>query len=103
MAGAATPQGQATLHPHLLPASQPDRAIVGSDAQASHAQQMLARLSHLRPSGAVVSTRQSPKMLGNVPRFGDRQLPHHQPQGFSGCRVTKVYTILMIDIDDSLF
>src|SRR5277367_1257649 len=88
MAEAARPQGQATFHPHLLPASQPDRAIVGSDAQASHAQQMLARLSHLRPSGAVVSTRQSPKMLGNVPRFGDRQLPRHQPQGFSGYRVT---------------
>jgi hypothetical protein len=37
-------RGQAALHPNLLPALEPYRAVMGRDAQTRHAQQVLRNL-----------------------------------------------------------
>src|ERR1039458_6100709 len=44
---AGTPH-QAALHPNLLPALEPDRAVMGPDAQKRHAQQVLRNLRPIR-------------------------------------------------------
>ena len=67
--------------PHLNPIER-----LWGDAQTSHPQQRLTGLPYFRQRRVVVSPRQSPKMLENIPRFGNRQLPRHQSQGFSGSR-----------------
>ena len=48
MAGSAGVPDQAAFPPGLLPASEPDRAAMGRDAQEHHAQQMLRDLRRIR-------------------------------------------------------
>ena len=55
----------AALHPNLLPALEPDRAIMGRDAQACHAQQVLRDLRPIRRCHArVLAWNSSPELGG---------------------------------------
>jgi transposase len=45
----------------------------------------------IRGCHARFLARQSPQELRKLPRFGHRQLPRHQPKGFSGSDVNGVY------------
>jgi transposase len=67
MAVAAGMPDQATLPTRLLPASEPDRAVMGRHAQEHHAQQNLWHLQRIRRSDLGVPARQSPSKLGQIP------------------------------------
>ncbi len=55
MVGAIRLSHPAALHPVILPASRPDRTIVGLDAPALHSQQMLCRVQGFQSCGTNVS------------------------------------------------
>ena len=55
MAGPAGTPDQAALHPGLLPALEPDRAVMGGDAQTRHAQQVLRQLADSSPMQCSLS------------------------------------------------
>ena len=57
---------QAAFPPRLLPASEPDRAAMGRDAQEHHAQQILRHLQRVRRSDPEFPARQSPQKLGQI-------------------------------------
>ena len=65
---------------------------MGHHAQVSDTQQLLPELSGVRRSDASVPTRQSPQKLAGILRFGHRQLPHRQPEGFSDSGLSRVYS-----------
>ncbi len=75
----ARPGCRIRLHfiPSVLPASRPDRTIVGIDAPAYHPQQMLCRVQGFQSRGTDVSARKSAQELAYLLRRGHRQLPHH--------------------------
>jgi hypothetical protein len=60
-------------------------------AQECNAQQILSHMRTIRGRHARFLARQSPQELGTLSRFGHRQLPRHQPKGFSGSDVNGVY------------
>jgi xanthine dehydrogenase YagR molybdenum-binding subunit len=66
-AGMGSPAGtthQAALHPNLLPAFEPDRAVMGPHAQTRHAQQVLRNLRPIRRCDARFFARKSSPELG---------------------------------------
>src|SRR5271168_2792112 len=84
--GMAVPAGtpdQAAFPAGLLPASEPDRATMGSDAQEHHAQQMLPDPRRIRRSDPGFPARRGPQEVGRTLRFGHRQLSYNFTQGFS--------------------
>src|SRR5207342_1116903 len=82
---------QAAFHSSLLPALEPDRAVVGRHAQARHAQQMLRDMHPIRRRDARFPAGNGSPQLGEPMRFGHRQFPRHITQGFSGYGVNGVY------------
>ena len=84
---------QASLHPGLLPASQPYRTTMGVDAQAHHPQQVLRQLQGFQHRNADLPARRRAEELGHLLRPSHGQLPNHQPKGFSGSHVSGVYTL----------
>jgi transposase len=70
LAGPAGPQDQIALRPGLLPAPEPHRAIMGRDAQACDAQQVLRHIAGVRRGSTHFLTRDSPGKLGGSVRFG---------------------------------
>src|SRR5665811_1887388 len=54
MASSARTTDQVALHPNLLPALEPDRTVMGGDAQKRHAQQVLRNLRPIRRCDARV-------------------------------------------------
>ena len=81
---------QAAFHSGLLPALEPDRAVVGRHAQARHAQQMLRDMHPIRRRDARFSAGNGSPQLGEPMRFSHRQFPRHIAQGFSGYGVNEV-------------
>src|SRR6202142_3047845 len=79
---AGTPD-QAAFPAGLLPASEPDRAIMGGDAQEHHAQQMLPNPRRIRRSDPGFPARRGPQEVGRTLRFGHRQFSYNFTQGFS--------------------
>src|SRR5450759_1526563 len=66
-AGMVSPAGtthQVALHPNLLPALEPDRAVMGRDAQTRHAQQVLRNLRSICRCDARFPARKSSPELG---------------------------------------
>src|SRR5450756_1008796 len=66
-AGMVSPAGtthQAALHPNLLPAFEPDRAVMGPHAQTRHAQQVLRNLRSICRCDARFPARKSSPELG---------------------------------------
>jgi transposase len=90
MAGEAGVPDQASLHPGLLPASQPNRTAMGLDAQAHYSQQVLRQLQGFQHRNADLPARRRAEELGHLLRQSHGQLPNHQPKGFSGSRVSEV-------------
>ena len=90
MAGEARVPDQASLHPGLLPASQPNRTTMGVDAQAHHPQQVLRQLQGFQHRNADLPARRRAEELGHLLRPSHGQLPNHQPKGFSGSHVSGV-------------
>src|SRR5208282_5627108 len=92
--GLAATAGEAhrpALRAVLLPAPQPDRAPVESDARERHSQQVLRQIPRLRPSRARVPARNRASPVRRILVVHHRQFPRHQPQGFSDPRVTPLY------------
>src|SRR5208283_1626764 len=84
MAGAARLPHQTALRPRLLPAFEPDRASMGSDAQEHNAQQVLRNLQGLRRGDARLPTPRRTQAMARISKRRHRQFPHHKPQGISG-------------------
>src|ERR1700730_9457196 len=70
---------------------EPDRAAMGPHAQECHPQQMLCRMWTIRGRHARFLARQGRQEPGKLWCFGRRQLPGHQPKGFSHSDVNRVY------------
>ena len=89
----ARPSCRIKLHflPALLPASEPDRATMGGDAQEHHAQQMLPDPRRIRRSNPGFPARRGPQEVGRTLRFGHRQFSYNLTQGFSAYGVNRVY------------
>src|SRR5208282_5389514 len=92
MAVAARMPHRAAFPADLLPASEPDRAAVGRDAQERHAQQMLRNMRGVRRSDPGFPARSGSQEVGRIVRLGHRQLPYNFTQGFSAPQVIKVYS-----------
>ena len=90
MAVAARMPDQAAFPPRLLPASEPDRAAMGRDAQEHHAQQDLWHLQRIRRSDPGFPARQGPSKLGQISQHSHRQFSCDIAEGFSGYRVNRV-------------
>src|ERR1700677_4948915 len=89
----AVPAGapdQAAFPAGLLPASEPDRATMGGDAQEHHAQQMLPDPRRIRRSDPGFPARRGPQEVGRTLRFGHRQFSYNFTQGFSASGVNRV-------------
>ena len=69
VAGSTRKADQAAFHSRLLPAFEPDRALVGRHAQASDAQHMLRQPSRVRRDGSHFPTRARPQTLARTSRF----------------------------------
>ncbi len=92
MAGAAGVPDQTPLRSGILPASQPDREIVGIDAQEHHPQQVLRHFQGVQRRDADLLTRGRATELAHPVRSGHRQFPYHEPNGVPDSRVSGVYT-----------
>ena len=66
VAGSARTADQAALHSRLLPALEPDRALVGRHAQASDAQHVLCQLSRIRRGGSRFPAATRPQTLARI-------------------------------------
>jgi len=77
MAGPAGAPDQAAFPAALLPASEPDRATMGGDAQEHHSQQMLRELRRIRRSDPGFPPQRGPQEMGRNMRFGHRQFPYN--------------------------
>src|SRR5690349_16640998 len=64
---------------------------MGTDAQARHPQQLLRDIGRLQDRGADLPARRGAEEVAYLLRYGDGQLPRHQPQGFSGSRLNEMY------------
>jgi hypothetical protein len=92
--GMAVPAGapnQAAFPAGLLPASEPDRATMGDDAQEHHAQQMLSDPRRIRRRNPGFPARRGPQEVGRTLRFGHRQFSYNFTQGFSASGLNRVY------------
>jgi transposase len=66
LAGATGVPHQASLHPRLLPASGSDRAALGPDAQARHAQPMPCDFCRFQSGGAKLSARGGAQEVAHI-------------------------------------
>ena len=91
LAGPAGPPDQAALHPGLLPAPQPHRAIMGREYK--HVTHSKCYATSREFAGAVLTflREKVPQNWRGSARFGHGQLPRRQPKGFSGFVVNWAY------------
>jgi hypothetical protein len=66
---------QAPLRPCILSPSEPNRTIVGIDAQAGHPQQMLRHIQGVQRRDADLPAREGAPILERILRPGQRQFP----------------------------
>jgi len=66
---------------------QPDRKVMGSDAQTRHAQQMPCAIRTVQNSHAGLPDTRSAKKLAQRPSSLSPGIPRHRPQGYSGFAV----------------
>ena len=66
MAGAARPPHQAAFRPRLLPAFEPDRALMGRHAQEHDAQQVLRDLQRIRRRDARLPARRRAQKMARI-------------------------------------
>ena len=76
------PSTQVAFPAGLLPASEPDRATMGGDAQEHHAQQMLPDPRRIRRSNPGFPARRGPQEAGRTLRLDHRQFSYNFTQGF---------------------
>ncbi len=72
MARQAGVPDQSAFHPTLLPALEPDRAVMGGHAQERHPQQMLRHMRTIRGRHARFLARQGPQELEVLPQLHHR-------------------------------
>src|SRR5208282_2062685 len=88
---AARAADRPALRAVILPASQPDRTAVESDARERHPQQMLRQIPRLCRSRARLPAQNRATAVRRVLVDHHRQFPRHQPEGISDPRVTPLY------------
>src|SRR5208282_2323399 len=89
---AARAADRPALRAVILPASQPDRTAVESDARERHPQQMLRQIPRLCRSRARLPAQNRATAVRRVLVDHHRQFPRHQPEGISDPRVTPLYS-----------
>lgn len=81
---------QAPFHSDLLPASEPHRAPLGTDAQEHYAQSMLQRLRRFPNIHVGLPARHRAEKLARTLRFGQGQFPHYLSRQISGSHLNAV-------------
>src|SRR5208283_3313543 len=91
MAVAARMPHQAACPADRLPASEPNRAAVGCDAQERHAQQRPPNMRAVRRTHPGFPARSGSQQIGRMVRPGHRHFPYNVTQGSSPPQGIKVY------------